>query len=138
MSFNLFTYGTLLKGNPNAFYLNTSKYVGDGKLDGIKLYDYINPKTLCSMYPVALDDEHGSELVGEVYEVPDEMLPYLEHLEGVPTLYTRETRDVTLSDDSTVKCFVYIGNPTTWSNCDLLIDYPMEHKYVQYQYEIEK
>ena len=138
MSFNLFTYGTLLKGKPNSFYLNTSKYVGDGKLDGIKLFDYINSKTLQSMYPVALDVENGNTLLGEVYEVPDEMLPYLERLEGVPTLYTRETRDVTLEDGTTVKCFVYIGNPATWRYVDMLIDYPMEHKYVQYQYEVAK
>ena len=85
MSFNLFTYGTLLKGNPNDFYLSTSKYVGDGKLNGIKLFDYINRKTLQSLYPVALEAENGSELLGEVYEVPDAMLPYLENLEGTPT-----------------------------------------------------
>lgn len=138
MSFNLFTYGTLLKGNPNDFYLSTSKYMGDGKLDGIKLFDYINSKTLKSLYPVALEVENGSELIGEVYEVPDMMLPYLEQLEGVPTLYTRETRDVTLSDGTMVKCFVYIGNPATWRYVNMLIDYPMEHKYVQYQYEVEK
>lgn len=136
MSFNLFTYGTLLKGNPKDFYLSTSKYVGDGKLDGIKLFDYINSKTLQSLYPVALETENGSELLGEVYEVPDVMLPYLEQLESTPTLYTRETRKVTLVDGSTVQCFVYIGNPSTWKNVDMLIDYPMEHKYVQHQYEL--
>lgn len=138
MSFNLFTYGTLLKGNPNDFYLSTSKYVGDGKLNGIKLFDYINSQTLQSLYPVALETENGSELLGEVYKVPDAMLPYLEKLEGTPTLYTRETRNVTLADGSTVQCFVYIGNPSTWKNVDMLIDYPMEHKYVQYQYELAK
>lgn len=138
MSFNLFTYGTLLKGNPNDFYLSTSNYVGDGKLNGIKLFDYINSQTLQSLYPVALESENGSELLGEVYEVPDAMLPYLEKLEGTPTLYTRETREVTLADGSTVQCFVYIGNPSTWKNVDMLIDYPMEHKYVQYQYELAK
>ena len=138
MSFNLFTYGTLLKGNPNDFYLFTSKYVGDGKLNGIKLCDYINSKTLQSLYPVALEAENGSELLGEVYKVPDAMLPYLEKLEGTPTLYTRETRTVTLMDGSTVQCCVYIGNPSTWKNVDMLIDYPMEHKYVQYQYELAK
>ena len=138
MSFNLFTYGTFLKGNPNDFYLSTSKYVGDGKLNGIKLFDYINSKTLQSLYPVALEAENGSELLGEVYKVPDAMLPYLEKLEGTPTLYTREIRTVTLMDGSTVECFVYIGNPSTWKNVDMLIDYPMEHKYVQYQYELAK
>ena len=138
MSFNLFTYGTLLDGNPNNFYLFTSKYVCDGKLNGIKLFDYIDSKTLQSLYPVALESENGSELLGEVYEVPDAMLPYLEKLEGAPTLYTRETREITLTDGSTVECFVYIGNPSTWKNVDMLIDYPMEHKYVQYQYELAK
>ena len=87
---------------------------------------------------MALETENGSELLGEVYEVPDAMLPYLEKLEGTPTLYTRETREVTLADGSTVQCFVYIGNPSTWKNVDMLIDYPMEHKYVQYQYELAK
>lgn len=138
MSFNLFTYGTLLKGNPNDMYLQTSKYIGDGTINNISLYDYVDMKRLCSLYPVALhDEENGGTLIGEVYEVPDVMLPHLEHLEGVPTLYTRETRTVTLTDGTEIECFVYIGVPSTWDNAPL-VPYDMAHKYIQYQYELAK
>lgn len=136
MSFYLFTYGTLLKGNPNAYYLNTSKYVGDGKLPHIKLYDFVDVVNMCSNYPVAFFSPSDSDLIGEVYECPDKILPFLEQLEGTPTLYTRETRKVKMSDGSEIECYVYIGNVSTWNECDTLVPYNMSEKYRLCEYEI--
>lgn len=132
--FTLFTYGTLMKGNPNDHYLRTSKYLGHGTIDNIKLYDYVSwddSNNYYSHYPVALDNEYGDKLIGEVYEVPDEMLQSLECLEGVPVLYTREVREVTMPDGITLNAFAYIGNPDTWlEHIGInLIPYDTSNKY---------
>lgn len=136
--FNLFTYGTLLKGNPNEGYLKSAKYVGDGKLPHIKLFDYVNLYHMCSHYPVALFAEKGSDLIGEVYECPDYLLPNLEKLEGTPTLYTRETCKVKMADGNEIECFVYIGNVDTWKNCNSLVPYDMSEKYRLCEYEFNE
>lgn len=132
--FTLFTYGTLMKGNPNDHYLRTSKYLGHGTINNVRLYDYVSwddNNSYHSYYPVALNNEYGDKLIGEVYEVPDEMLQSLEYLEGVPVLYTREVKEVTMSDGTTLNAFTYIGNPDTWVEHigTNLIPYDTANKY---------
>ncbi|HEY1697927.1 MAG TPA: gamma-glutamylcyclotransferase family protein [Polyangiaceae bacterium] len=79
----VFVYGTLLSGEGNHRQLRGAR----------RLYvRRTEPRyTLVSLgrFPALLEDGTTS-VVGEVYEVDDELLSQLDRFEGVPTLYRRE------------------------------------------------
>jgi gamma-glutamylcyclotransferase (GGCT)/AIG2-like uncharacterized protein YtfP len=78
----LFTYGTLLSGEPNHGQLRGAWLLGPARTE---------PRyTLVSLGPYpALLEGGTTSVVGEVYEVDDELLAALDRFEGVPTLYRR-------------------------------------------------
>lgn len=80
----VFVYGTLRKGEANAFLLNGTTCLGVCCLQsGFSLFDL-------GSYPAAIADARGPELVGEVYEITAETLQALDVLEECPVLYDRE------------------------------------------------
>lgn len=81
----LFVYGTLKRGYGNHHILEGSTYLGNYELEGSTLIDL-------GAYPglIPAEDDVHDVVLGELYEIDDDLLPRLDRLEGVPWLYTRE------------------------------------------------
>ncbi len=110
--YNIFVYGTLLKGLENSHRLKSSKYLGKAVTtqifymvsnenngvvtssryeptkqldDDVELYKY--PYLLKA--PVA-EKQEGAQIVGEVYEIDETVLRELDALEDHPNTYIRQ------------------------------------------------
>jgi len=87
----IFTYGTLRRGYGNHPLLGDSKYLGDARTE---------PKfTMLNMgrFP-GLVASGETAVVGELYEVDEDVLAELDHLEGHPNFYRRSP--ITVIGDS--------------------------------------
>lgn len=82
MPLKLFVYGTLKKGFGNHHWLGpNSKFIEDSLISGFTMHDL-------SAYPAVKMGGHAN-VYGEFYEVPDNVIPYLDALEGHPDLFQR-------------------------------------------------
>jgi len=96
----VFVYGTLLEGEPNAYLLEDAEMIGDAETEpAFRMLD-MGP------YPAAATPGK-TQILGELYRVDRETLARLDHLEGVPRLYTRER--IELADGS--QAWIYLINP---------------------------
>lgn len=95
----VFVYGTLRRGGVRAMpeLFPGSKFVGGASVCG-RLYDF-------GEYPGLLSGGAGPPVVGEVYEVGEDVLKKLDDIEA-PAHYSRREVEVSLGD-SGVKCWVY-------------------------------
>jgi gamma-glutamylcyclotransferase (GGCT)/AIG2-like uncharacterized protein YtfP len=95
----VFVYGTLRQGGGRAMpkLFPEAKFVGRGKVRG-RLYDL-------GEYPWLLIDEAGSLVMGEVYEIDDEILQELDEIEATAD-YRRQGTEVALEGQS-MTCWVY-------------------------------
>ena len=95
----VFVYGTLRRGGVRAMpsIFPDSKFVGDASVGG-SLYDF-------GAYPGLVLDEANSPVVGEVYEVDEEILGRLDDIES-SAYYRRKRVEVSLGDRR-VTCWVY-------------------------------
>ncbi len=93
----LFVYGSLLRGEPNHALLAGACLLGAGETPP--------HYTLLDLgdYP-ALAPGGETAVVGEVYEVPPELLPELDRLEEHPHVYVRQ--DLTLADGRLVQTYL--------------------------------
>ena len=72
----VFVYGSLLKGMGNSGLLKDSKLLGKSEITGFTMLDL-------GWFPgIILDKSTKTSVQGEVYEVTDETLNRLDHLEG--------------------------------------------------------
>ncbi len=102
MMYKVFTYGTLMQGRRNHFYVESSSYLGDATLDDYGLYD------TGYGYPAAVAIP-GSKVYGEVYEVDEVSKVRMDRLEDVGILY--DCIDVTVhfeDHDEEVLFYVYL------------------------------
>ncbi|XP_019957634.2 gamma-glutamylaminecyclotransferase B [Paralichthys olivaceus] len=87
----IFVYGTLKKGQPNYYRMFDG---ANGKAQ------FLASALTAERYPLVIASKHnipfllnipgqGRRVHGEIYEVDDEMLRFLDDFEGVPTLYQR-------------------------------------------------
>lgn len=143
MKVYLFTYGSLMKGRSNHNYLKAmkAKYISDGILNNIKLYDCVKSvksgryKIKASLFPLSFEDVNGCTLIGEVYEINKEHIDFLDYFESEGVLYNRRIKEVKMPDGNTIECYVYIGNKETWKNSfDDLIPCNKNEKYQQRYY----
>ena len=93
----LFVYGTLKRGQPLHGLLRGATLLGEGRVKGFALYDLGD-------YPAARPEE-GSCIWGEVYEVPEDLLPLLDEVEDE---YRREEVLVELSGGSLISAQMYV------------------------------
>ena len=95
---NVFVYGTLLSGEPNHDRLRGARLLASTRTEPrytlLSLED-VRPHVLpCYLhgslgpYPALVEDGDTS-VVGEVYDVDDDLLRALDRFEGVPSLYRR-------------------------------------------------
>lgn len=98
----VFVYGTLKKGYSNHRLLQTSEYIGNGKIEGYEIYDL-------GFYPGIVPGDRKDEVYGEVYEITEETLVHLDRLEGEGFLYIREVVEVEM-DGGSVEASIYVFN----------------------------
>lgn len=110
----VFVYGTLRRGGARAMSIRfpDSKFIADAKVGG-SLYDL-------GAYPGLLLDESDSSVVGEVYEVDDEVLKRLDDFEA-SSRYRRKQVEISLGDHRRL-CWVYVPerNPESYSHHTLI------------------
>ena len=78
-----FVYGSLLEGFGNHQIISDAKFLGEHVTDA--KYSLLN----LGSFPGVLENGDTS-IVGEVYEVTDEIFARLDMLEGYPTFYGRK------------------------------------------------
>ncbi len=88
---NLFVYGTLMNGQRACERLKDAKFIGNAILRGYEILDLGD-------FP-GIQPHVGGSVVGELYEIDDDMIKDLDLYEGEGTLYDREIVEVfTYSD----------------------------------------
>jgi len=97
----VFVYGTLRQGFSNHYLLDTSKWV-----------DYSQTQKKYAMFeqgiPFVSKNMSLIAITGEVYEVSNDVLGYLDLLEGHPHAYKREQVDVKLKfTNEIIKAWLY-------------------------------
>jgi len=106
---NMFLYGTLRKGEANDIYdlavdhgLTAPRFVGPATVRG-RLYDF-------GKYPGLVSASDGGPVIGEVYEIEDELRAVLDEVERAypenETLFSLEVIDLNV-DGQTVACLFY-------------------------------
>lgn len=80
----LFVYGTLRKGSKGHRYLLSANLLAENeKIYGLRMYDN-------GFYPFVIKVDNLDEfVVGEIYQIAENILPKLDHYEGTPSLYKR-------------------------------------------------
>lgn len=106
----VFVYGTLKKDFTNEHLLADQKFLGQAvtKSDGMMLYEENRYRY---NFPALVRRQGAGQVYGELYEVSERCLGYLDGLEGVnhdPPLYTRETVTVRTLDGGEHMAFVYV------------------------------
>lgn len=103
----VFVYGTLRRGGAGAMSVRFpgAKFIADAKVSG-RLYDL-------GAHPGVLLDESDSTVMGEVYEVDDELLNELDEFEA-SSHYRRKQVEISLGTH-TRPCWVYEPEPEFYS-----------------------
>ena len=103
----VFVYGTLRRGGARAMSVRfpNSKFIADTKVCG-SLYD-LGP------YPGLILDESNSLIIGEVYEVDDEILNQLDDIEA-SSYYRRKQVEISLNTHIR-SCWIYEPDPDFYS-----------------------
>jgi gamma-glutamylcyclotransferase (GGCT)/AIG2-like uncharacterized protein YtfP len=108
----VFVYGTLRRGGarPMSIRFPNSKFIGDARVSG-SLYDLGD-------YPGLLLNESNSLVIGEVYEVDDEILNGLDDFEAASN-YWRKQVEISLGIQRRI-CWVYEPEPESYSPSTLI------------------
>jgi gamma-glutamylcyclotransferase (GGCT)/AIG2-like uncharacterized protein YtfP len=103
----VFVYGTLRQGGIRAIsaLFPQSTFISNAKVRG-RLYDF-------GEYPGLRLDESSSFVIGEVYEVSDEILDKLDDLE-LESHYLRKQLTLPVGDQTKL-CWVYVYDPESYS-----------------------
>ena len=103
----VFVYGTLRRGSARAMFVRFpgSKFIAEAKVSG-SLYDL-------GAYPGLLLNESNSLVIGEVYEVDDEILNELDDFEAASN-YRRKQVEISLGTLSRT-CWIYEPDPEFYS-----------------------
>ena len=108
----VFVYGTLRRGCAGAMSIRfpSSQFISDAKVSG-SLYDL-------GAYPGVLLNESNSLVIGEVYEVDDEILNELDDYEA-SSHYCRKQVEISLGTHRRM-CWIYEPNPEFYSHRKLI------------------
>lgn len=103
----VFVYGSLRQNGAGALSIRfpISKFIADAKVSG-SLYDL-------GAYPGLLLNESNSMVIGEVYEVDDEILNELDEFEASSN-YCRKQLEISLGNHRKM-CWTYEPNPEFYS-----------------------
>lgn len=103
----VFVYGSLKRGLHNHYLLQDENVVYVGTLTTKEDSYVMYPMT--SSVPIVVKNPNGHKVKGELYAVNDEVLGYLDILEGHPHFYRREK--IYLDEvDYPVYMYIYVGD----------------------------
>ncbi|XP_003737005.1 putative gamma-glutamylcyclotransferase CG2811 isoform X2 [Galendromus occidentalis] len=107
----IFVYGTLKSGEPNAHLMVDStlgKATFVGKAETVRKF----PLLIASRFNVPYllyKPGTGHRIIGEVYDVDDKLLQFLDEFENHPNYYLRQQEDVEFELDKRIeKAWVYM------------------------------
>lgn len=102
----VFVYGTLKRGFPNAHYMTGATFLGPART--VVTYPLVVGGTWFTPYLMPEPGE-GLRVSGELWEVPDAMMPALDDLESVhlPTGYRRTMIAVEQDTGATAEAWTY-------------------------------
>ncbi|MGB9180354.1 MAG: gamma-glutamylcyclotransferase family protein [Pyrinomonadaceae bacterium] len=108
----VFVYGTLRQGGVRAMpqLFPRAKFIAQAKVSG-SLYDL-------GEYPCLLLDESSSLVIGEVYEIDDEILHQLDEIEAA-SAYWRKRTEVS-SGNQSMRCWVYAPDSESYPHRSLI------------------
>ena len=109
---NVFVYGTLMKGEPNHHFLEDSRFLGVSAVDGYEMYN-------AGWYPAIIAGE--GTVPGELYEVPEWDMKYMDGLEGEGSLYIRKCE--TTSEGGLAYIYEYAQDTSDLEKIDSWKDY---------------
>uniref|UniRef100_A0AC35TLM9 Gamma-glutamylcyclotransferase family protein n=1 Tax=Rhabditophanes sp. KR3021 TaxID=114890 RepID=A0AC35TLM9_9BILA len=111
LRYNIFVYGTLKRNEPNNHMLLDAAN-GNSLFRGSALTDDKFLMVIGSKYniPFCLDiqEKGSSQIIGEVYEIDENMLDSLDVFEGFPKFYDRKEITVNTSDNRTINAWIYL------------------------------
>jgi gamma-glutamylcyclotransferase (GGCT)/AIG2-like uncharacterized protein YtfP len=108
----LFVYGSLKRGFRLHRHLRPASFRGAARTTpGYALYRLV-------WYPAMVAEPGSGEVTGELYEVPEDLIPVLDEVEGVPHLYQRVRIRVSCPDHS----------PHEVEACTYLYQQPVEQR----------
>lgn len=97
--YNVFVYGTLMRGERAHSFLSGAKYLGEFCLKDFAMYNL-------GWFP-GIRPSSGDTVFGEVYQVDSDMIQRMDHYEGEGTLY-RRTSVVVESKAGNLAALVYV------------------------------
>ncbi len=98
----IFTYGTLMTGQPNHRLLARAKWIGSARTE--PRFDLVD----LGPFP-GLMSGGTTSVLGEIYEVDRETLAALDRLEGHPSFYERKT--IRLANGQWIAAYLYPKRP---------------------------
>jgi gamma-glutamylaminecyclotransferase len=98
----LFVYGTLKRG-----YANNERCIKRAPFVG-EAFSVGNFQMRNIGFPVIWEDEKGTKVSGEIFEITRAQRDRCDILEGHPRMYKREAREFLLNDGKIVTAWVYI------------------------------
>ncbi len=97
----LFVYGTLKRRGRLHHYLRKQQFIGEAQtIPEYMLFGIPDQYNYPMIYRVG--PEHGVSVKGEVYEISESRREVLDQVEGYPSLYDRETIQLTDGTEATV------------------------------------
>jgi gamma-glutamylcyclotransferase (GGCT)/AIG2-like uncharacterized protein YtfP len=96
-SVNILVYGTLMQGYRNHFLIENQKYLGNCKIKGFEMYHVHS-------FPGVVEGK--GQIQGEVYQVDDSLLPALDKLESIGSMYDRKEVEIEIQGKS-IKAWIY-------------------------------
>ncbi len=97
---HVFVYGTLMQGERASGMLADGTYKGEFALDDYALYDL-------GSFP-GIKEQPGECVIGEVYEIPESVIPRMDSYEGEGSLYRRAVVSVRNEESHLDGVYVYV------------------------------
>ena len=108
---NIFVYGSLKKGKSRNCFLEKQVFVKEISTKPIyRLYNL-------GMFPAMVEDVNGISIKGELWEVDDECLKFLDLIEAHPLLFHRKRVDLNEEIDAQAYLFPHPINITKYVDC---------------------
>ena len=107
----IFVYGTLKRGHYNHRLMDMVGAEFIGEAESVEPYLLMVERIPYAIRPSALPEgsPEGTPIKGEVYEVEDNYVQYIDSLESHPQWYRRERANFKLSDGSIVNAWIYLA-----------------------------
>jgi gamma-glutamylcyclotransferase (GGCT)/AIG2-like uncharacterized protein YtfP len=104
----LFVYGILKRGECLDLEKYGAKFIGPATVEGVQLYHIGSGVGAREMTWRCNDPRHEHVAHGEVFEIPDNLWPWLDRIESNGFAYTRKVMSARLPNNGGVMAWIYI------------------------------